>query len=160
MAVGDVTGVALFTHVAKYQARAVAANIVHAMRGDGAPRRLDYRAVPRVVFRSPEVAAVGLTGREAERAGIRVRGATVEMASIARPFTYEQEPRGALRLLVDEGTGVVVGAWAMGPLASEWIHIASLAVAARLTAAFLRDSIYQFPTFSEAYLNAAKELTQ
>jgi hypothetical protein len=30
--------------------------------------------------------------------------------------------------------------------------------AARLTAAFLRDSVYQCPTFSEAYLNAAEEL--
>ena len=60
-AVGDVTGVAAFTHVAKYQGRAVAANILHAVTGKGEPRPLDYRAVPRVVFSDPEVAAVGLS---------------------------------------------------------------------------------------------------
>jgi dihydrolipoamide dehydrogenase len=52
----------------------------------------------------------------------------------------------------------VLGACAVGPLAGEWIHVAVIAVAARLTAAFLRDTIYQYPTFAEAYLSAAEQL--
>src|SRR5690606_16444825 len=63
-AVGDVTGVALFTHVAKYQARVAADTIL------GRPRRADYTAVPRVVFAQPEIAAVGLTTAQAEERGI------------------------------------------------------------------------------------------
>jgi pyruvate/2-oxoglutarate dehydrogenase complex dihydrolipoamide dehydrogenase (E3) component len=156
-AVGDVTGVAAFTHVAKYQGRAVAANILHAL-GKGDPRPLDYRAVPRVVFSDPEVAAVGLTEQEARTAGIEVRAATTELTAITRPYTYEERPSGLLRLIVDAHSGVVLGAWAVGPLASEWIHVAAIAVAARLTAAFLRDTIYQYPTFAEAYLSAAEQL--
>jgi dihydrolipoamide dehydrogenase len=157
-AVGDVTGVAAFTHVAKYQGRAVAANILHAITGKGEPRALDYRAVPRVVFSEPEVAAVGLTEKGAKAAGIAVRSATAELTAITRPYTYEKEPRGVLRLIVDARSGVVLGAWAVGPLASEWIHVAAIAVAARLTAAFLRDTIYQYPTFAEAYISAAEQL--
>ena len=157
-AVGDVTGVAAFTHVAKYQGRAVAANILQAVTGKGEPRALDYRAVPRVIFSDPEVAAVGLTEEGAKAAGIEVRAATAKLTAITRPYTYEKEPRGQLRLIVDAQSGVVLGAWAVGPLASEWIHVAAMAVAARLTAAFLRDTLYQYPTFAEAYISAAEQL--
>ena len=52
-AIGDVTGVSLFTHVAKYQARVAAANVA------GQRRAADYRAVPAVVFTDPQVAQVG-----------------------------------------------------------------------------------------------------
>lgn len=66
-AIGDVTGVAAFTHVAKYQGRIAAMNIL------GRPARADYRAVPRVIFTDPEVAAVGITTEEEarERGSIR-----------------------------------------------------------------------------------------
>ena len=158
-AVGDVTGVALFTHVAKYQARAVAANIV-AARGDGEPRGLDYGAVPRVVFTDPEVAAVGLTEAQAGAAGVAVKAATVELSAVTRAFTFEREPRGLLKLLTRAGDGVVVGATAVGPFAGEWIHVAALAVRAGLSASFLRDSVFQYPTFSEAYTLAAERLAR
>ena len=49
-ALGDVTGVALFTHVAMYQGRLVAANLL------GERRRAHYEGIPRVVFADPEIA--------------------------------------------------------------------------------------------------------
>ncbi len=55
-----------FTHVAKYQARVVADNIV------GNARTARYDGIPRVMFADPEVAAVGLTRRQAERQGLAV----------------------------------------------------------------------------------------
>jgi len=156
-AVGDVTGVALFTHVAKYQGRAVAANIL-AARGDGEARELDYAAVPRVVFSAPEVASVGLTEAQASAVGVAVKVATVELSAVSRSFTFEREPRGLLKLLSRGDDGVIVGATAVGPLASEWIHVGALAVRAALTASFLRDTMFQFPTFAEVYVAAAEQL--
>ncbi|MEJ7717106.1 MAG: FAD-dependent oxidoreductase [Thermoleophilaceae bacterium] len=64
-AVGDATGVAMFTHLAQYQGRVAAANIL------GGSRRANYRAVPRVVFSDPEIAAVGLSEEAARGAGDR-----------------------------------------------------------------------------------------
>lgn len=52
-AVGDVTGQWNLTHVGKYQGRVAAANIL------GRESKVDYNAVPRVVFTDPQVAAVG-----------------------------------------------------------------------------------------------------
>ncbi len=152
-AIGDVTGIALFTHVGKYQARIVTANIL------GEDAVADYRAVPRVVFTDPEVAAVGLSAEAAREAGIDVAEVTLDLVgAIARPYTYEANPRGSLGLVVDRDHDLLVGAWAVAPLASEWIHQAVLAIRARVPIAVLKDTIAQFPTFSEAYVRALRSL--
>jgi pyruvate/2-oxoglutarate dehydrogenase complex dihydrolipoamide dehydrogenase (E3) component len=152
-AIGDVTGLAMFTHVAKYQARIAAADIL------GKPACADYRAVPRVVFTDPEVAAVGMSEAAAREAGIDVAAATIDLpTSIARPYTYEQEPRGKLGVVADRERGVLVGAWIVGPLAGEWIHQAVLAIRAEVPIAILLDTIPQFPTFSEAFGYALRAL--
>lgn len=153
-ACGDVTGVALFTHVATYQGRVIADNIL------GRDRRASYRGVPRVVFADPEIAAVGLTADQARVDGIDVAEMEVDLVEhLARPWTYEREPRGALGLLVDRGRRVVVGAWAVAPLAGEWIHQAALAIRAEIPLDVLADSIAQFPTYSEALPNAVDHLS-
>jgi dihydrolipoamide dehydrogenase len=152
-AVGDVTGVALFTHVAQYQGRVVADTLL------GKPRTADYTGVPRVVFADPEVAAVGLTRAQAEAQGLDVTTAELDLPSVlTRPWTYQTDPSGTLGLLADRGRGVLVGAWAVAPLAGEWIHQAALAIRAAVPLAVLLDGVAQFPTFSQGYLNALEEL--
>ncbi|MBD0318366.1 MAG: NAD(P)/FAD-dependent oxidoreductase [Thermoleophilia bacterium] len=152
-AIGDVTGVAMFTHVAKYQGRIAAADIL------GHEVRADYRAVPRVTFTNPEVAAVGMSEADARAAGIDVATATIELpTTIARPYTFEENPTGTLGVVVDAERGVLVGAWAVAPLASEWIHQAVLAIRAEIPTWVLRDTIAQFPSFSEAFGSALRML--
>ena len=152
-AVGDVTGVSLFTHVGKYQARIACADIA------GQPVRADYRAVPRVVFCDPEIAAVGLTAEQATERGVDLRQASTDLMNVARTETYGKGITGELGILVDAERRILVGAWAVGPLASEWIHQAVLAVKAEISIDVLSDTIAQFPTFSEAYLPALERLT-
>ena len=151
-AVGDCAGGA-FTHVAKYQARIAAAGIL------GTPATADYRAVPRVIFTDPEVAAVGMTEAQAREAGLDVTAATIDLpVSIARPYTYEEDPKGTFGVVVDRRQDVLVGAWAVAPLASEWIHQAVLAVRAEIPVTVVKDTIAQFPTFSEAFGTALRSL--
>lgn len=152
-AVGDVTGVMPFTHVGKYQARIVCDDIA------GRSAHADYGSVPRVVFSDPEIAAVGLTEAQARERGLDVATAHVELAdSIARPWTYETNPRGELELVADRAGSKLVGAWAVAPLAGEWIHYAALAIKTRAPLDVLRDTVAQFPTYSEAYLPAVEAL--
>jgi hypothetical protein len=59
---------------------------------------------------------------------------------------------------VDREREVVVGAWAVAPLASEWIHTLVLAIRAEVPVAVLNDTIAQFPTFSGAIGYALRSL--
>jgi dihydrolipoamide dehydrogenase len=153
-AIGDVTGIAAFTHVAKYQGRIAAMDIL------GHPARADYRAVPRVTFTDPEVAAVGLTTEEEARAeGIEAASVVLDLpTSIARPYTFQENPRGVFGIVADTRRELLVGAWAVAPLASEWIHQAVLAIRAEIPIAVLTDTIAQFPSFSEAFGTALRAL--
>lgn len=151
-AVGDVTGEGAFTHVAAYQGRIACADIL------GQVVRADYRAVPRSVFSDPEVAAVGMTAARAREAGIDTVAATVPLGAVERSRTYGRAVVGCAGVLADTRERTLVGAHAVGPLATEWIHMAVLAVRARVPVDVLADTIAQFPTFSEAFVTAVREL--
>jgi pyruvate/2-oxoglutarate dehydrogenase complex dihydrolipoamide dehydrogenase (E3) component len=65
---------------------------------------------------------------------------------------------GAMGLIADRNRRVLVGAWAVAPLASEWIHQASLAIRADIPVDVLLDQVAQYPTYSEAHLAALERL--
>jgi pyruvate/2-oxoglutarate dehydrogenase complex dihydrolipoamide dehydrogenase (E3) component len=144
-AAGDVTGIAMFTHVGKYQARIAAA----AMAGREA--RADYRAVPAVTFTDPQVASVGDTSGEGTVMG--------ERASVARLSTYERPKRpGFLKVFADPSRRVLVGAVAVGPEAGEWLGQLTLAIRAEVPVDVLLETIQPYPTFSEAIQFAVRDL--
>jgi pyruvate/2-oxoglutarate dehydrogenase complex dihydrolipoamide dehydrogenase (E3) component len=144
-AIGDVTGIWPLTHVGKYQGRVVAANIL------GEPREAHYEAVPRVTYTDPQAAAVGAT--EA------AFSATALVSEVAKTATYTRayaESNGFMTLLSDGER--LTGAYALGPEAGEWLQQATLAIRARVPLDVVADTIQPFPTFSEIYLGAVKDL--
>lgn len=152
-AIGDVTGAMPFTHVARYQGRIVADAIL------GGTRPANYGGIPRVVFGDPEIAAAGITQAQADEQGLSTAFAELDLAaSLSRPSTYEREPRGHLGLLTDTDEGILIGAWAVSPMAGEWIHQASLAIRAKIPLAVLHDQVAQYPTYSEAIVMALDKL--
>ena len=152
-AIGDVNAILPLTHVGKYQGRIVADTIL------GQPRRARYEGIPRAVFADPEIAATGLTLEQARARGRRLLTVELDLAaSLARPWTYETDPVGRLALIADADDDVLLGAWAIGPMASEWIHQAAAAIRGRTPLNEIRDSVAQFPSYSEAYLAAVERL--
>ncbi|MBI5231397.1 MAG: NAD(P)/FAD-dependent oxidoreductase [Coriobacteriales bacterium] len=151
-AIGDVTGPPFFTHRSIYHARCIAATIA------GLDRPIDERALPRVTFTDPEIAAVGATEEAARRSGIDAVAASFPFTELDRPYTYQKDWSGIGKIVVERSTGVVLGAAAAGPLSSEYIHVASLAIKARLSYTELRDLMFQFPTFAELYWHLGEEL--
>jgi dihydrolipoamide dehydrogenase len=146
-ALGDVTGVALFTHVGKYQARVAAADMV------GRPAKADYRAIPAGIFTDPEVGTVGRTEGEG------LVSARWELTATPRLATYERPKRdGFVRVFADPGERVLVGAVTVGPQATEWLGQLTLAVRSATPVDVLVDTIQPYPSFSEAIFFVLREL--
>jgi dihydrolipoamide dehydrogenase len=144
-AIGDIAGIWPLTHTGKYQGEVVAANIL------GESREANYEAVPRVVYTDPQAASVGAT--DAPFSG------TARLAELPKTETYTRayaESNGFLTLLSDGER--LTGAYALGPEAGEWLQQATLAVRAGVPLDVLRDTIQPFPTFSEIYVAALKDL--
>ncbi len=146
-AIGDVTGIAQFTHVGKYQARVAAADI--------AKRRAkaDYRAIPAGTFTDPEVGTVG------RMEGDDLVSVRIPLSALPRLVTYEKPKReGFVRVFADPRQRVLVGAVCVGPLAAEWLGQFTLAVRAEVPVETLLDTIQPYPTFSEGVFYALQEL--
>jgi dihydrolipoamide dehydrogenase len=144
-AIGDVIGIWPLTHVGKYHARIVAANIL------GEPREVNYEAVPRVTFTDPQAASVGVS--EATFTATVLISEVVEIEINTRSY---EESNGFITLLSDGDR--LTGAYALGPEAGEWLQQATLAIRAHVPLEVLRDTIQPFPTFSEIYIAALKAL--
>jgi dihydrolipoamide dehydrogenase len=149
--IGDVTGIAPFTHTANYQGRVVAANL------GGNHLQADYRAIPRCVYLDPAVAAVGLTVEQARTQGLRIRVAHQDLRDSARSLV-DGEQLGFLELVEDRDRGELVGACAVGPGADEWIGWAVLAIRARVPIRTLAETVAPFPTYLELYRAAIERL--
>jgi pyruvate/2-oxoglutarate dehydrogenase complex dihydrolipoamide dehydrogenase (E3) component len=141
-AAGDVTGIT-HTHASRYQADVVAANIC------GQPREADYSAIPRCVFTTPSVYAVG----EPARAGFVT--ARVSLGETARGRLGPDEV-GCLELYAADG--VLAGAVAVGPDAATWMAEVTLAIRAKIPVTILADVVHAFPTYGEALQAAFREL--
>jgi pyruvate/2-oxoglutarate dehydrogenase complex dihydrolipoamide dehydrogenase (E3) component len=146
-AIGDVTGIAQFTHVGKYQARVAAADMCrrHA--------KADYRAIPAGIFTDPEVATAGRSD------GDDLVSVRVELTSLPRLTTFERPKRnGFIRVFADPRKRVLVGAVCVGPQAAEWLGQFTLAIRAEVPVETLVDTIQPYPTFSESMFYAMKDL--
>jgi pyruvate/2-oxoglutarate dehydrogenase complex dihydrolipoamide dehydrogenase (E3) component len=152
-AVGDVTGVGNFTHMAMYQADIAVRDIL----GRGGPVA-DYTGLARVTFTDPEVGSVGLTERAAREQGRPVRTGTSQVSSSARGWIHGPGNAGFIKLVVDTDAGLLVGATSVGPWGGEVLSMLTLAVHARVPVATLRTMIYAYPTFHRGVQDALTDL--
>ena len=162
--VGDAAGGLQFTHLADYEARVA----VRAALGDGA--KADLVSVPKATYTDPETGAVGLTVEEAQAQGIDAFEVSQDFAYTAKGFTVEpvggdlrEGSPGHVTAVVDRGRGVLVGAFTAGPAASEYLHMAVLAIKVGTPVSVLADTIGAFPTggrvMTNVFADAAKQLS-
>jgi len=147
-AVGDVNARSLLTHTGKYQARVAGAHIAGAETSAWG----DTKATPRVVFTSPEVAAVGLTEQQARESGIDVRTVSYDIRQVAGAAVLGRGYRGTSKLVVDASREVIVGATFVGPRTGELLHAATIAIVGETPLGTLWHAVPAFPTLSEVWL--------
>jgi dihydrolipoamide dehydrogenase len=155
-AAGDVTaGRYKLAHVASREALVAVESLL------GRASRMSYRAVPAVVFTSPEAAGVGLTEAEArvaaEQAGLgpdAVRVGRFNFVASGKALAGG-EHEGFVKVISGAGSELL-GMHVVGPHASDLIAEATLALEAGLGVAGLRQAIHAHPTLAEAVWEAAE----
>jgi pyruvate/2-oxoglutarate dehydrogenase complex dihydrolipoamide dehydrogenase (E3) component len=147
-AVGDVNGRSLLTHSGKYQARVA----VDCILGEDAVAWADREHAPRVVFTEPNVAAVGLTERQARERGLDVAVIDVETSATAGASFYGRGTPGTSRFIVDVAREVLVGVTFVGADVHEFVQTATLATVAEIPVGRIAHAIAPFPTRSELWL--------
>jgi dihydrolipoamide dehydrogenase len=161
-AVGDVNGIALLTHMGKYQARAVGDLVGARAAGREPDERFSVPFAtdlgsPQVVFTDPEVSSVGLTAEQAQDRGLRVRVVDVPMDAAAGSGLQAEGYQGQLRIVVDEDAKVLVGATLVGQDVAELLHVATVAVAAQVPLDRLWHAVPSYPTMSEIWLRVLEK---
>jgi pyruvate/2-oxoglutarate dehydrogenase complex dihydrolipoamide dehydrogenase (E3) component len=154
---GDCAGGLQFTHLADYEGRIAVRSAL------GHDARADLAAVPRTTFTDPETSAVGLSIDEAWYRGMDAFEVTQDFAKTARGYTIEPRRKSSTAILegtpghvtavVDRDRGLLVGAFAACPGASEFIHEAVLAIKQRIPVSVLADTIHAFPTGGRVFGN-------
>ena len=154
-AIGDVNGVALFTHMGKYQARIAADHI--AGTDTSVAHGADGPLSPRVIFTEPQVAAVGHTTDTAAAAGVAVDVVETSTSGNAGGSFYGRGAPGTSRLLIDRERRIVVGATITGAEVGEMLHAATIAIVGEVPLERLRHAVPCFPTRSEIWLTLLAE---
>lgn len=147
-AIGDVVDGPMLAHKASEEGVAVAETIAN-----GSPS-IEYMAIPNVVYTSPEVAAVGLTEKEALGFGLKVLTGSFPFSINSRAKCTGQK-EGFVKIIAEETTGRLLGIHIIGANASEMISEAVLAMEEKLTALELANTPHAHPTLSEAIKEAA-----
>ena len=145
-AMGDVRGGLQLTYISLDDFRIVKSKVL----GDGSYTLKERGAVPYSVFLIPPFSRVGLSEKEAVEKGYKVKVARLAAAAIPKAQVLEQ-PAGLLKAVIDEETGLILGAHLFCQESYEMINMIKLAMDAKVPYQVLRDTIYTHPTMSEAF---------
>ncbi|HXW66460.1 MAG TPA: dihydrolipoyl dehydrogenase [Thermoplasmata archaeon] len=147
-AAGDVARPPMLAH------KSYREGIVAAEAFAGRATRFDFRAMPSVVFTTPELATVGWTKAEAAANGMAARDARFPYAALGRAHA-SHATGGWLKIVGDDGTGRLLGVQAAGEDAGGFVSEAALALEMGATVRDVALTIHPHPTFSEALGEAA-----
>lgn len=151
-AAGDVTGPPLLAPAGELEGRVAVENMFA-----GRHCTVDHHGTPMAVFIDPEIAMVGQTAEQAQASGHDVVEAHLDLATVAKAHVVSA-PVGALLLWADRRDGRILGGQVLAPRAADLIHELALAVRACLTATDLADMVHVYPTISDGWRLAARQL--
>ena len=150
-AAGDVTGFSLLAHTASREGEVAVNNML------GIEDKMEYNAIPGIVYTNPEVSSVGLTEEQAQAQGIEYRMSKLPMTYAGR-FVAENEGQTGLCKILTDVENRVLGVHLLGNTSSEFICAACMAITNRLTIDNLRRTVFPHPTACEILKEGLFEL--
>lgn len=146
-AIGDLIEGPMLAHRASEEGYVVAEVLA------GKVAHLNYMTIPNVVYTHPEVAALGLTEKEARAMGGEIRVGTASFRGNPRA-RCNNDMEGFVKVIGLGKEGHLIGMHMIGPQVSELINIGVLAIEKRTTLEELANLPYAHPTLAEAVKEA------
>ena len=147
-AIGDVVRGPMLAHKAEEEGVAVAERIA------GQHGHVDFNLVPWVIYTSPEIAWVGKTEQQLKDAGVKYKAGTFPFMANGRARALG-DTTGMVKFLADAATDEILGVHIVGPMASELIAEACVAMAFRASSEDIARICHAHPSLSESTKEAA-----
>jgi glutathione reductase (NADPH) len=128
------------TPVADHHADVVATNLL-----DGHRKTVNYTGLASAVFTVPPLASAGLTEQAARERGVRFRAHREDTSGWLSSHRAGETTSGA-KVLVEDGSGRILGAHLLGPHADEVINVFAVAIRLGARADDLTQVLYAYPT--------------
>ena len=149
-AVGDARGGLLLAHKAAAEAECAIADIT------GHASTMAGRAIPRAVYTTPEIGAVGLTEAEARQAYPNLKVGRFPFSASGKAISIGHV-EGFVKVMADGATDQVVGIAMVGPDVTNLLGEATLALQMELSLPALMETVHAHPTLTEALMEAAHD---
>ena len=147
-AIGDVVRGPMLAHKAEEEGVAVAERIA------GQHPHVDFNTVPWVIYTSPEIAWVGQTEAQLKAAGRAYKVGTFPFMANGRARALG-DTTGMVKMLADATTDEILGVHMIGPMVSELIAEAVVAMEFKASAEDIARICHAHPSLSEATKEAA-----
>jgi dihydrolipoamide dehydrogenase len=147
-AVGDVVRGPMLAHKAEEEGVAVAERIA------GQHGHVNFNTIPWVIYTSPEIAWVGKTEQQLKADGVAYKAGTFTFMANGRARALG-DTSGMVKFLADAKTDEILGVHIVGPMASELISEAVVAMEFRASSEDIARICHAHPSLSEATKEAA-----
>jgi pyruvate/2-oxoglutarate dehydrogenase complex dihydrolipoamide dehydrogenase (E3) component len=154
-AVGDCTGRHEIVHIAVQQGEVAGNHVAHPQR----MKEMDYRLLTEVIFTEPQIAAVGLTEKKAQKRNVPYLAASYPFNEHGKSLIMEAKD-GFVKLLAHPETGEIIGGCCVGPCGGDLIHEIIAAMHKRMTVHELAAMPHYHPTLAEIWTYPAEELAE
>ncbi len=147
-AIGDVVRGPMLAHKAEEEGVAVAERIA------GQKPHVNFNTIPWVIYTSPEIAWVGKTEQQLKAEGVEYRTGSFPFSANARARALG-DTNGMVKFIAHAKTDEILGVHIIGPMASELISEAVVAMEFRGSAEDIGMICHAHPSLSEAMKDAA-----
>ena len=150
-AVGDINGIAQFTHAAGFQGAYASLNALL-----GLPLKAKNKTIPACTYTSPEIARIGITEKQAQAKGLDYQAHSFPMHELDRAIV-DNTKDGFIKIITPKTSDKILGVTLVGKNAGEIIHEYILAMDNKIGLKKLMQSIHIYPTFAEINRYGASE---
>jgi mercuric reductase len=152
-AIGDVNTFPQFVYTAANEGTIAISNAF-----EGKENRINFEALPWVVFTNPQVAGVGMDEKAAEENSIGYEITVLPLSEVPRSIV-SLNTRGFIKLIKNPETDLLLGARIVAPEGSELAMEISLAIRHKITIKEIVEALHPYLTLSEGIKLAAMSFT-